>query len=146
MSDELPYSVKFSRGPIFTEWQSGHSRTAPPTIPGWLCLLPHVRTSSKTQVYRLRSFELLSIKAHRCSHSILGSVFSYLKLGENSHSGLFFVDQNSLCFWSLTSLLHSCSFQCAGEVARCTKWARGSQLEMAATRGKLSQHVNCYLK
>ena len=27
--------------------------------------------------------------------------------------------------------------QCAGEEARCTKWARGSQLKMAATHGKL---------
>ena len=35
------------RGLIFAD---GRSRTAPPTIPGWLRLLPHARAGSKTRV------------------------------------------------------------------------------------------------
>ena len=85
--------VQFSRkgnlqrfhGLIFAD---GHSITAPPTIPGWLCLLPHVQLQ-RTYATFLQS-KLLSIKAHRCSHSILSSVFSYLKSGENFSQGPLF--------------------------------------------------------
>ena len=62
------------RGLIFAD---GHSITAPPTIPGWLRLLPHAQLQRSYTTFLQN--ELLSIKAHRCSHSILSSVFSYLK-------------------------------------------------------------------
>ena len=62
LSLKVPYSGKFSRGPIFAERQSskisksnfrdGHSRTAQPTIPGWLRLLTHARASSKTDCFQ----------------------------------------------------------------------------------------------
>ena len=54
----IPYRWKFSRDPNFAEGQSAkisrsnssfadeHSRTAPPTIPVWLHLLPHAHRSS----------------------------------------------------------------------------------------------------
>ena len=75
----------------------GCSITAPPTIPG--CLLLHAQLQRSYTTFLQN--ELLSIKAHRCSHSILSSVFSYLVQEKTSHSGLFFIDQNSLRFTSV---------------------------------------------
>ena len=65
----LPYSGKFSRGPIFAEGQSskifadGRSRTAPPTIPGWLHLLLHAHAGSNRLIEGKMAHESHVIKA-----------------------------------------------------------------------------------
>ena len=87
MSDELPYSGKF-QGFQF----SWNGNLAVPELlrPQYLvgCASYRIRALAQTHVLpgsyaTFLQNELLNIKAHRCSHSILSSVFSYLKLGEN---------------------------------------------------------------
>ena len=97
----IPYSGKFSRGPIFAEGQT--SSISRSNFRGWPFQNCSAHNTWLTPPFtacarRLKNSgvgvlpgsyatflqnELLSIKAHHCSHSILSSVFSYLKSGEN---------------------------------------------------------------
>ena len=91
----IPYSGKFSRGPIFAEGQtSSISRSNFREWPFQNCsahntwLTPPLTACTRRLVLpgsyaTFQQNELLSIKAHRCSHSILSTMFSYLKSGEN---------------------------------------------------------------
>ena len=98
---DIPYSGKFSRGPIFVEGQSSkilrsnfrgwlfqncsaHNTWLTPPLTACTCRLKNSGVGVLPGSYAtFLQNELLSIKAHRCSHSILSSVFSYLKSGEN---------------------------------------------------------------
>ena len=97
----IPYSGKFSRGPIFAEGQtssisrsnfrgwpfqncSGHNTWLTPPFTACARRLKNSGVGVLPGSYAtFLQNELLSIKAHHCSHSILSSVFSYLKSGEN---------------------------------------------------------------
>ena len=106
----IPYSGKFSRGTIFTEGQS--SKILRSNFHGWLfqnCFAHNtwltltacahrLKTDSYTTFFRTN---FLAQKRIVAANPFSAVCFPIWNPEKTSHSGLFFVDQNS---WSLASL------------------------------------------